>query len=113
MKAVSDKVEKKSWKKNDSGAAAYGAAVSEFWRQPEEPGPTVETAAEIDSDMPVARPLAEAIEMATSLMREHGLKGWRVKLDHARRRAGQCDYTNRVIFIVSALCPTCRHYPYS
>ena len=73
-----------------------GQLLERFSCQPEEPGPTTETAAEIDSDMPVARPLAEAIEMATSLMREHGLKGWRVKLDHARRRAGQCDYTNRV-----------------
>ena len=74
-----------------------GQLFGGFSRQLEEPGPTIKTAAEIDSDIPVARPLAEAIEMATSLMREHGLKGWRVKLDHARRRAGQCDYTNRVI----------------
>ena len=57
-----------------------GQLLARFSRQLEEPGPTVETAAEIDSDMPVARLLAEAIEMATSLMREHGLKGWRVKL---------------------------------
>ncbi len=45
----------------------------------------------------VARPLASAIDLATELMAHHGLSGWRVKLDHARRRAGQCDYTNQVI----------------
>ncbi len=43
------------------------------------------------------RPLADAIETATQLMQEYGLVGWRVKLDNARRRAGQCDYNSRVI----------------
>ena len=43
------------------------------------------------------RPLQHALDMATMLMAEHGLEGWHVRLDHARRRAGQCDYTNRRI----------------
>ena len=43
------------------------------------------------------RPLRRALDMAAMLMAEHGLEGWRVRLDHARRRAGQCDYTNRQI----------------
>ena len=45
----------------------------------------------------IHRPLAEAIETATELMRQHGLTGWRIKLDHARRRAGQCDFNTKVI----------------
>ena len=45
----------------------------------------------------VNRPLAEAIEMAIELMKAHGLVGWRIKFDHARRRAGQCDFSKKVI----------------
>ena len=44
-----------------------------------------------------ARPLRVTLEMAASLMAAHGLDGWNVKLDHARRRAGQCDYRKREI----------------
>jgi len=43
------------------------------------------------------RPLQAALDTAATLMRQHGLDGWTVRLDHARRRAGQCDYTRRVI----------------
>jgi len=51
-----------------------------------------------DSDKAgVERPLGAAIELASSLMQAHGLVGWRVKLDHARRRAGQCDFSNKTI----------------
>ena len=45
----------------------------------------------------VTRPLGIAIDLATELMASHGLVGWRIKLDHARRRAGQCDFTNKTI----------------
>ena len=45
----------------------------------------------------VTRPLGKAIDLATELMNAHGLVGWRIKLDHARRRAGQCDYSNKTI----------------
>ena len=45
----------------------------------------------------VTRPLGVAIDLATELMAAHGLVGWRIKLDHARRRAGQCDFTNKTI----------------
>lgn len=44
-----------------------------------------------------ARPLQAALELAASLMQAHGLAGWSVRLDHARRRAGQCDYRKREI----------------
>jgi ribulose-5-phosphate 4-epimerase/fuculose-1-phosphate aldolase len=43
------------------------------------------------------RPHAAALELATALMAEHGLCGWRIKLDHARRRAGLCDFSAKVI----------------
>lgn len=43
------------------------------------------------------RPLQRALDLAAAMMAEHGLDGWHVSLDHARRRAGQCDYTNRRI----------------
>lgn len=35
--------------------------------------------------------------MADGLLREHGLAGWRVELDTAKRRAGVCRFTDRVI----------------
>ncbi|MDC0337287.1 hypothetical protein OAN95_03620, partial [Alphaproteobacteria bacterium] len=54
--------------------------------------PTLPTKSALEPEQAISRPLADAIELATKLMREHGLTGWRVKLDHARRRAGQCDY---------------------
>ncbi len=61
------------------------------------PSPTLETRALIESNKFVDRPYADAIHIALELMNRHGLVGWRVKLDHARRRAGQCDYNSRVI----------------
>ena len=60
-------------------------------------GPTLATKTAVEPEKAIYRPLADAIELATKLMREHGLTGWRVKLDHARRRAGQCDYNTKVI----------------
>ena len=51
----------------------------------------------LDRENAVSRPLRMAIDLATKLMDAHGLVGWRIKLDHARRRAGQCDYTNKII----------------
>ena len=59
--------------------------------------PTLSTKTALESEQTVHRPLADAIETATVLMQQHGLTGWRVKLDHARRRAGQCDYSTKVI----------------
>ena len=51
----------------------------------------------LEPEQVLHRPLAEAIETATKLLKEYGLIDWRVKLDHARRRAGQCDYNTKVI----------------
>ena len=41
--------------------------------------------------------LRAAYDMAVGLVREHGLVGWRVELDGAKRRAGVCRYAERVI----------------
>jgi predicted SprT family Zn-dependent metalloprotease len=41
--------------------------------------------------------LGEALAMASSLVREHGLVDWRVELDGAKRRAGVCRFSERVI----------------
>jgi predicted SprT family Zn-dependent metalloprotease len=41
--------------------------------------------------------LRAAYEMAVGLVQEHGLEGWRVELDGAKRRAGVCRYAERVI----------------
>ena len=43
------------------------------------------------------RPLQAVINQAYELMDVHGLSGWEIRLDHARRRAGLCDYNRKVI----------------
>ena len=43
------------------------------------------------------RPLQAVINQAYELMDVHGLSGWQIRLDHARRRAGLCDYNRKVI----------------
>ena len=58
---------------------------------------TPATQVALEREKAVSRPLGMAIDLATKLMDAHGLVGWRIKLDHARRRAGQCDYTNKII----------------
>ena len=44
-----------------------------------------------------SRPFAFALELGAQLLAEYGLEGWRLRLDHARRRAGLCDYRNKTI----------------
>lgn len=39
----------------------------------------------------------EALGMARRMLAEHGLSGWRVELDSAKRRAGVCRFEDRVI----------------
>ena len=58
---------------------------------------TPATRAAFAKETAVTRSLGAAIDLATVLMQAHGLVGWRIKLDHARRRAGQCDYTQKTI----------------
>ena len=58
---------------------------------------TPATQVALEKEKAVSRPLGMAIDLATKLMDAHGLVGWRIQLDHARRRAGQCDYTNKTI----------------
>ena len=43
------------------------------------------------------RPLQAVLNQAYELMELHGLSGWQIRLDHARRRAGLCDYNRKVI----------------
>ncbi len=43
------------------------------------------------------RPLEYALNLGYELMKTHGLSDWTLKLDHARRRAGSCDYGKKQI----------------
>ncbi|ASR87250.1 SprT-like protease [Mycobacterium phage LastHope] len=45
----------------------------------------------------------EAHQITVGLIREHGLIGWTVAWDNARRRAGQCRYSTRTISLSRAL----------
>lgn len=47
--------------------------------------------------------LSAAYEMATALVRDHGLAGWRVEFDGAKRRAGVCRFPERVIGLSAPL----------
>ena len=44
-----------------------------------------------------SRPLKHVLELGYDLMRQHGLDGWKIKFDHARRRAGLCDFRQNTI----------------
>ncbi|MGB0939955.1 MAG: SprT-like domain-containing protein [Candidatus Puniceispirillaceae bacterium] len=43
------------------------------------------------------RPLQAVLNQGYELMEMHGLSGWQIRFDHARRRAGLCDYNRKVI----------------
>ena len=43
------------------------------------------------------RPHGFALSLGAELFEQYGLDGWRLTLDHARRRAGQCDYRTKTI----------------
>lgn len=47
--------------------------------------------------------LQRAHELACSLRDEHGLPGWRIEFDNAKRRAGVCKHGSRTIGLSSAL----------
>jgi hypothetical protein len=47
--------------------------------------------------------LSAARSLAVSLMAEHGLVGWRLQFDRAKRRAGICRYSDRVIGLSAPL----------
>ncbi|MDX6326842.1 MAG: hypothetical protein QOK15_3196 [Nocardioidaceae bacterium] len=47
--------------------------------------------------------LAEAFDLAERLVAEHGLTGWQVQLDNAKRRAGVCRFGDRVIGLSAPL----------
>lgn len=43
------------------------------------------------------RPYGYVLERGAALFHQYGLSDWRLVLDNARRRAGQCDYQNKTI----------------
>ena len=43
------------------------------------------------------RPLQAVLNQGYELMERHGLSGWTIQLDHARRRAGLCDYNRKIL----------------
>src|SRR4051794_36578616 len=47
--------------------------------------------------------LTAAFDLAESLIARHGLSGWRVEFDTAKRRAGICRYAERVIGLSAPL----------
>ncbi len=40
-----------------------------------------------------------AITLGRKLLSKHGLIDWRFKLDHAKRRFGKCNYTDKIISV--------------
>jgi predicted SprT family Zn-dependent metalloprotease len=47
--------------------------------------------------------LDEAYDLACNLRDEHGLDGWRIEFDNAKRRAGVCKHDSRTIGLSTAL----------
>jgi predicted SprT family Zn-dependent metalloprotease len=47
--------------------------------------------------------LYEAAHLARQLMNQHGLSDWSFELDHARRRFGKCNYTQKQISLSKPL----------
>ncbi|WP_299050194.1 SprT family zinc-dependent metalloprotease [uncultured Nocardioides sp.] len=47
--------------------------------------------------------ITAALSMGEQLLAEHGLTTWRVQVDRAKRRAGQCRYADQVITISAPL----------
>ena len=43
------------------------------------------------------RPLQTVLNQGYDLMEIHGLSGWKIQFDHARRRAGLCDYNRKIL----------------
>ena len=46
---------------------------------------------------PQGRRLQAILELAYSLLAEHGLQNWHISFDHARRRAGMCNFSKKTI----------------
>ena len=51
--------------------------------------------------------MAKAASMARELMDGHGLRGWRLDFDRARRRAGVTRYAERTSSLSSRIVPLC------
>ncbi|ASR85962.1 SprT-like protease [Mycobacterium phage Peanam] len=61
------------------------------------PAPIARPAAPAVAAKPAHMSMAEARRIAEALIAEHGLVGWTVTFDNARRRAGVCKYGTRTI----------------
>ena len=46
---------------------------------------------------PLGRRLKDVLNLAHSMLAEHGLQNWRISFDHARRRAGSCNFSTKTI----------------
>ena len=46
---------------------------------------------------PSSRRLQNVLDLAHSLLAEHGLQNWCISFDHARRRAGLCNFSTKTI----------------
>lgn len=46
---------------------------------------------------PSSRRLQNVLDLAYSLLAEHGLQNWCISFDHARRRAGLCNFSTKTI----------------
>ena len=55
------------------------------------------------------RPLQAVLNQGYELMEMHGLSGWQIRFDHARRRAGLCDYNRKVISLSRHYARYARH----
>ena len=47
--------------------------------------------------IPPKRRLQDVMDLSYRLLAEHGLLNWRVSFDHARRRAGLCNFSTKTI----------------
>ena len=48
--------------------------------------------------------LSDCVALAESLIKQHALVGWSFQFDNARRRAGACDYSMKVISLSRLFC---------
>ena len=50
--------------------------------------------------------ITQITQLGHQLMDEHGLYGWRIVWDNARKRGGQCRYNTRTISLSRLIVPT-------
>ena len=50
------------------------------------------------------RRLQDVMDLAHRLLAEHELQNWRISFDHARRRAGLCNFSTKTISLSRHYC---------